>query len=152
MSEKNIMEGIQKVIQALPEFDQTDVTINDWSILDGARSRSPFLVLYLSDDFDSRQDATTPVTDWNIKGDLYEPFLDWEESMNSFRDKRQAIIDKLNLDDNRSAGGLDAVTIDRIRSGESIQYLFPFFLDPEQLRDSLPEYIKQTLIFEAQEY
>jgi hypothetical protein len=103
MSEATIQLGIQAALRAMSEFEDADIVINDWSVLDQSSSAAPYVIIENADDFTSRQDTVTPVTRWEIPLTLIERFDDWQPALDNLRTRRQAIIDKINSDDIRSA-------------------------------------------------
>lgn len=153
MSEATIQSGIQAVIQAMTEFSDGDVVINDWSILDQGNSAAPYVIIENADEFVSRQDAPSDQTTWQIKITLIEKFIDWDTTLNYFRTRRQAIIDKINaVGTARSAGGLAATTIDVVRSGGPIGYIYNRYIPDDQLAEAMPDFISQLIILETEEF
>lgn len=153
MSEATIQSGIQTTLQAMSEFADADIVINEWGILDQAVTGAPYVIITNSDSVDSRQDTRTANTKWSIPITLYEAFTDWATSFNNFRTRRQAIIDAYNgTSTARSAGITSGVTIDRIRNDGDIGFYFDKTLSDEELRVAMPIFLYQTLILEAEEY
>ena len=153
MSEKTVMEGLQTLILAMAEFSSGDVVINDWDVLDGEMAQSPFVIISNSDNFIARKDTASAVTKWEIKVTLYQEFKEnWKDAYNSFRTNRQALIDTMNITDNRSADGISGVTIDEIRPGSPLQ----IWVDPGTPADLqgtvMPLFISQELIFDTEEF
>ncbi len=152
MSEETVMEGLQTLILAMDEFSSEDVVINDWDVLDGEMAKSPFVIISNSDDFVARQDTVSAVTQWQIKVTLYQEFVaNWKDAYNSFRTNRQALIDAMNITDNRSADGMSGVTIDEIRPSSPLQ----IWVDPGTSKElqgtAMPLFISQELIFDTKE-
>ena len=155
MSEKGIQEGIQTVIQGMDEFAYSDVTINDWTVLDESGSKAPYIIIESSDAFRGRQAALSANTDWEIVVSLiyYLANTNWQDGMDGFRDTRQAILDEFNtVGTGRSAGGLEGTTIDEIRSDTPIGYLYQYGVDPELEPDALPIYATQAMVFMVREF
>lgn len=153
MSELAIQEGIQDILQAMSEFADADVVINDWGLLDQSNSNAPYVIISNADDFVSRQDVKTPETTWQIPVTLCEAFSDWPTTLNNLRARRQAIIDEFNtVGDNRSANGLAAVTIDEIRNDGPIQPYYGPYVPAEAQAEVLPQFLNQTLILTVQEF
>lgn len=148
-NEKAIQDGLQTLIQAMSQFANADVVINDWTVLDGSTLSAPYILITNADDFNSQQNVSSPETRWNIKIILVERFLDWKTSLNSFRQDRQALIDQLNSDDNRSANGITAFTIDVLRSNGPI---IGGYLTEEPERGETPIFLLQEMIAECEEY
>ena len=152
MSESSIQTGLQAAIQSMFEFADADVVINDWSILDNSNANAPYVIIENADEFTSRQDVMTPVTKWSEKITLIEKFEDWDTTLNGLRTRRQAIIDKINTGEARSAGVLEAVTIDEISSGGPIGYIYNRYIPDEQINEELPAFLSQLIILACEEY
>jgi len=150
MTEKAIVEGLQDVLQAMSEFDNDEVLINDFAVLDQTMSGGRRVIFETSDDFRSLQNTSTPNTFWSIKLWLVEVFDGWETTLNAIRDGRQAIIDQINSDDHRSANGIEATTVNELRSQTPILPWFDPFLDPELYQEAEPLYLYQIFILETE--
>lgn len=154
MSEVTIMEGIQTSIQSMSEFADVDVVINDWDILDqvGAKKQAPYVIIEISDDFESLQNTVTPNNTWNIKVTLIEAFVKkWKPTLDDLGTRRQAIIDKINDGSNRSAGGLDGTSINSIIAGGPVTEVTRRYpLDPGEAVP--PDYLAQPIILEVEEF
>ncbi len=153
MSEATVQAGLKTLILAMSEFSSGDVVINDWDVLDGEMAKSPFVIISEADNFIARRDTTTPNTKWEVKVTLYQEFKEnWKDAYNSFRTNRQALIDTMNITDNRSADGISGVTIDEIRAGSPLQ----IWVDPgtpQELQSRvMPLFISQELLFDVEEY
>ena len=152
MSEKTVMEGLQTLILVMAQFSSGDVVINDWDVLDGEMAKSPFVIISNSDNILARKDTASAVTKWQIKVTLYQEFVEnWKDAYNSFRTNRQALIDTMNITDNRSADGISGVTIDEIRPSTPLQ----IWVDPgtpSELQGTvMPLFISQEFIFDTEE-
>jgi len=149
-SEKSIQEGLQSAIRTLTEyFEPEGVGINtfDW-LFDTSIYYSPFFIIGNSDDWRSQQDAKSNTGFWYVPGTLVVEFRRWEESLNLFRDVREAILTYFDGENtSRTAGGLEGVNIRRIRPVNNIDYIGPESESGEQV---LPVYITQTFIFEVE--
>lgn len=150
-TEFQLQEGVQTCLRTLSAFSNADVTINDWSILDGSSANAPFLIIENSETFEDRQSVKTPGTVWQLPVVLYERFVNWKDTSNNFRLHRQAILDAFdNADGNfRTAGGLPGVMINRIRSSEAPGAVFHPDIDPRLRPDADPLFLAQKLIFEC---
>jgi hypothetical protein len=94
----------------------------------------------------------TPQTKWDEKVTLIEKFEDWQTTLDNLRAHRQAIIDKINSDSVRSAGGLANVTIDEVRAGGPIGYIYNRYIADTDLPEALPDFVSQLLIIPAEEF
>lgn len=148
VTEKQIQEGLQDEVQTLTAYFSPDtVLINDLSVLDSSLSRSPFFILINADDFELDQGVKSVTGFYYAIGDLFVEFKTWKESLDLFRDTRQAIFDHFNGEnDARTAGGLEGTNITRIRPEGEISYILADATD----NLSLPIVISQRFIFEVQ--
>lgn len=152
MSEATIQSGIQAAIQAMSEFADADVVINDYRFKDQPTANAPYVLIENSDDFTSDQDASTPQNTWFVPVTLFERFSDWKETYDNFRTRRQAILDKINSGSVRTAGGLSGTNVRRVRNDGSISYVYQKYLPPEQEQFATPMFIAQRMILETEEF
>lgn len=154
MSEKTLQEGIQESIQAMTEFGNADVIINDWSFIDQPRENAPVVLIEDSDTFLSRQDSQTANERWDIPINLFEAFQQydggWKPTLDNFRDRRQAIVEKIRGTIRSPGGG--SVTIDVIRNDSSITPYYDAYVTEENIAEAIPIYIYQRIILECEEY
>ena len=150
MSETAIQSGLQTAFRAMARFSSADVVINDWRILDGNIAGSPYILIENADTMNSRQDAPTPVTTWDIPVTIYRQFADWNTTMGSLRDDRQAVVDNINSSDVRSAGGLQ-VSINAVRS-EGREDVYDIYNPSEFDAEKEPTFIGYRLILVCEEY
>jgi len=152
MSEATIQSGLQTIIQGMAAFANADVVVNDWGILDGAVSAAPFVIISNADNFVGRRDTTTPNTVWEVAVTLYEAFTEWATTLDNFRTRRQAIIDELDSGDNRSANGLEGVTIDEIRNEGPIEPYYGPYITADEIPEAIPQFLTQTWILTCEEF
>jgi len=151
--EAGIQTGIQAILQSMTEFADADVVINDWSVLDQPNENAPYVIISNADEFDSKQDVKTAETTWQEVITLVEAFSDWATTLNNLRTRRQAIIDKFNaVGSARSAGGLAATTMDRLRSEGPITPYYGPYVPQDQLAEAMPIYLMQSLLMQVEEY
>lgn len=152
MTEATIQAGIQDTIQAMTEFANADVVINDWGIFDQTSSKAPYVLIQTADEFRSRHDLGAPENIYHIPVMLVEVFTDWPETMNGLTTRRDALLTTYNTGGNqRSAGGIP-VTIDEIRPQGPIAFIYDPSIPDNQLAEALPIFVAQTLIFEVKEW
>ncbi len=153
MTEATIQAGIQDVIQSMDEFDNVDVVINDYSIYDQSSSLAPYVLIQTADDFDSRQRVKTAETTYQIPVTLVERFTDWKETLDNLTTRRDALITKFNATGTaRAADGLTATTVEAIRSGGAIAFIYDAYIPESERDEALPAFVAQTLIFETEEF
>lgn len=152
MSEATIAAAIIADIQGMSEFADADVVDSDYSILDQSVLKAPYVIVGTSDEFVSRQDVQTPETTWDLPITLIENFRDWQTTLQAIRTRRQALIDKINSGDVRSAGGLSGVNIDELRSDGPLLPIYPSYVEPEDYYESEPIYIYCPMILVCEEF
>lgn len=150
MSEISIQQKVQAVIQALALFENADVVINDWSIFDRPNIEAPYVLIEVSDEFESVQVVMTPENRWAVPLNLVEAFTDWQETYNNFRDRRQVIIDAFN--GTGSARADSGLNIERIYNDGAITPYFDKTIPAELQSESLPVFIMQRIIMEGLEF
>jgi len=152
MTEKAIQEGIQDVIQAMDEFANADVVINDYSPFDFSNLKAPYVIIENSDDVSSTQEGYDPVTIWNPKLILIERFIKWKTTQDNLRDRRQALLDEFNGHGNaRSAGGVEGVNIKKLRTSSPILEWYDPQIAENQRPGTFPVFLFQFLTFETWE-
>jgi len=156
MSEATIMSGLATAIKAMAEFEDADVVVNDWEILDKSTAGAPFVIIENAEDFTSRQDVPTPQTSWQILVTLVEKFVNakssFQTTFSNLGTRRQAIIDKINSTNIRSAGGLSGVNIPEVRGAGGFSYIYPAYLSPEQRAEATPDFVAQRIILVCEEF
>ena len=155
-TETQQQDGIQTVLLGMDYFDSKDVVINDWDVLDNPAVTAPWVILFTSDSFDSRQDVVTAQDNYNIPAWLIVELgaRSWKTAYDEFQAVRQAIVDKFNEEGTtaRTAGGLDGVDISRIYSLSDITYVYPANVDPDLQPDATPEFMGQLIGFEIVQF
>jgi hypothetical protein len=152
MSEEGIQMGLQAALQAMGEFADADVVVNDYAIYDQSSLGAPYVIIENAGEFDSQQDAETPNTTWHIPLVLVERFTGWQEARDNLRNRRQAIVDKINSGALRSAGGLEGVDVRRVRSGSEILEWYDPYIPEEVRKEALPAFLYQRIIVEVEEF
>ena len=152
MSEANIQSGIKTALQAMTEFEDADIVVNDWGILDQSSLSAPYVIIEDADDFTSDQDTETPKNLWSMPITLIERFTDWTTTLNNLRTRRQAIIDKINSGTVRSAGGLAGTNLRRVRNDGPIGRIYPAYIPEGQAQDALPAFLSQRIILEVEAF
>lgn len=154
MSEVAITNGIIAIIQSLSEFENADVSDNDWGLLDQERINAPYVIMDIADDIDSTQVTMIANTVWGIKAHLVEPFTTDAETRPNLRARRQAIFDAFNEEGStaRSAGGISGVNIRRIYTASDVDPYYDIYIADEEVPESEPEFLMQTIVFEVEEF
>jgi hypothetical protein len=151
VSESTVQTALQTALRAMSDFADTDVTINDWGVLDGSNANAPYAVIENSDDFESRQDTQTATNNWNIPVNIFVRLAadTWATALNSFRDTRQNVLDAANTGTVRSASGQAGIDIKTITPEGKIGYIYDAAADPEY---ATPQFIVQRMIFHCEEF
>ena len=152
MSEAAISAAIITAIKNMSEFADADVVDNDYSILDQSVLKAPYVIVGTSDEFVSRQDVQTANTTWDLPITLIENFDGWATTLINIRTRRQALIDKINSGDIRSAGGLSGIDIHEIRSAGPLEPVFPPYVESEDFFEASPIYIYAAMILICEEF
>lgn len=147
ITEAIIAAAIQDTLQAMAEFADDDVTLNDWSILDGDLSAGPFCILTTADDFEARQDTVSQSGTITIPVILYVRFTEWSTSLTAFQGLRQAVINAF-TDGARAFG--DGTDLRRIYNTTPIGYDYGTYVDPEYIETVDPVFIMQSLALEVE--
>jgi len=151
MSELAIIQNLQDVIQALAEFDEADVVINDYGVLDQSLSLAPYVIFETSDDFDISNVGPSMLGVWSIPAVLVVKFDGWDNAQNDLLSMRQKIIDAMGGGSAASAS-TDGLLVRRIYSGSPLQPLYASTMSEEQARAAGPVYLTQRIIFECEEF
>lgn len=151
MSELSVAQSLQTLLRTTTisterVFSDSDVTINNWSVLDGSFANAPYIVIETSEEFDSRQDTYTPNTRWQMPVYLVIHYTSRDQAHNDIMTIRQAIIDKLNSG-GRTGNG---ITIDRIYSSGGFIEIYDKYIPENEIVD--PDYIAQTIMFDVEEF
>jgi len=153
LSELVIQQAAQDTLQDIEAFKNASIVINDWTILDGSAQNAPYVVIQSADEFRSRQDTTTPETNWNIILNVFVKFESYTKTYREFGLLRQAIVDEFNLvGGNRSAGSTSAVTADVIRNGSAILDIPDKNMTAQEQIGADPLFLAQQIILEVREF
>jgi len=154
MSEKAIQEAVQDTLQAMAEFADADVVINDWHVLDLANTNAPYVIIENSDGFEDRQLSSSANTIWQLPLNLFEPFQQsnygWKPTLDNLRDRRQAIVTKFRSAFRSPSGS--GVTIDTIRNDSVIMPYYDQYIPEENMNEAIPVFLYQRIILECEEY
>lgn len=115
------------LVDNLDEYEEHDVVINDWTILDGTMARSPYIIIENAPNVETDQRR---VYSYDLPITLVVSFVDWQETLNGFRTFRQNIVNLL--------AGNNSVT--KIKSTTEIAEMHDVY---DRHEDSLPVFIMQ---------
>lgn len=91
MKEHELQDAVQSLIRALPDYDDENVTINDWSRLDAGLMSSPVAIVGTGDRFT----ATPRATEYGVAVILVEPFEGWAPTLSSLAKHREEVANQL---------------------------------------------------------
>lgn len=152
MSESTLQADLQRELLKLTSlFSTGDVTICDWSVLDGSSLSAPFAIIDAAESFDMTDATLRQWTNaWVIPFDLVVRFIDWDTSRLAIRDARQTIINALrdNTHYSSSSSAL-AWGLRRISAGSPIEEIYDKY--NENTAESLPAFLSQTINLEVEE-
>lgn len=157
MSEYAVQTALQVLFQGMAAFDDADVVINDWRILDGSTQAAPFVIIETGDEIGSVQTSRYAETTYSIKVYLFETFTTWKETLDNFTTRRDAILTLFNDSStgNRAAGSVDAasvaIDIEEIRASSGVEPWYTRYVSAEDAANAVPNYLWQLLIFQAKE-
>lgn len=152
VTEKDLQEATQAVLQGMIQFAPESVVINDWTVLDTSISMSPFVIIENSDDFVSQQDTFSAQTTYTLRFWLLVALAntDWKTASDNFRDVRQAVVDTFNGGGRALGGTMDGINVRRIMQLTPIGQLFPPDIDPDITPNATPDYVTQYLGLEVE--
>ena len=91
------MTKIQTLLQALAGFDDLDVTVGDWTVMD--RGSPPYAVIWPGtwdmEDYDFGGDDAV-IFKWGINIDLFERYLNEVDTYVALEATNQAVVNELN--------------------------------------------------------
>lgn len=150
MSEATLQADLQRELLRLTSlFSSGDVTIGDWSVLDGSSQAAPFVVIEVAGDFDSNTENTWTAT-WQIPFTLIIRFTDWDTTMLSMRDVRQSVLAALRDTTHYHASSTAlAWGLHKMTAATGISEIYDKY--NENAAESLPVYLSQTINLEVEE-
>ena len=149
-TEAAVLTALETSLQTLSAFGATDVVIDDYAIFDDYAGNSPYVILSISDTFNSRMDTASDQNRWELGLMLALEWTGWKATLDTFGTRRQEIIDLFNSGSVRSAGGIEALDISEIRSNGPILPRFPPYV--ENLQEATPLFLFQEMIVIAEEF
>jgi hypothetical protein len=147
-SEKTIAEHIQTQIRTLLAFENGSVTINDSTYLDGPIESAPFFSVYTSSQFESSQSQCPGTLSLDMQCVLLVEFVDWQESLDSFRDIRQNIVD-LFTTSNATAIRVNSESVPSIKGIRAATDITGITYTEG---DTTPVYLEQFMVFVTEQY
>ena len=151
MTEAILQADLQRELLVLTTtFSSGDVTIGDWSILDGSSLSAPFAISEVADDFTIEGIEDNLSTRWQIPFSIIVRFTDWDASMLEIGALRQTVLAKLTQTvyyDSLSttlAWGLRGIS-----SNTGINEVYDRYND--NTAESLPVYLSQRIILDVEE-
>ncbi len=151
MTEAILQADLQRELLALTAtFSSGDVTIGDWSILDGSSLSAPFAIVEIADDFTVEGVESEAITRWQIPFSIIVRFTDWDASMLEIGTLRQTVLAKLvdtvhyDASSTTLAWGLRGIS-----SNTGINEVYDRYND--NTAESLPVYLSQRIILDVEE-
>lgn len=151
MSESTLEADLQRELFRLTSiFSTGDVTIGDWSILDGSSQAAPFAIIEVADGMTVTGIESQYSIVRSIPMTLIVRFLDWDTSLLAFRDLRQSVIDQLlDVDHYTSTSAALAWGLRGMTNDGGIDPVYDRY--NENTAESLPVYLSQRLLLEVEE-
>lgn len=151
MSEAILQADLQRELLRLSStFSSGDVTIDDWSILDGSSQNAPFVIIETADDtthvdIQSDESSTIQIPFW-----IFVRFLNWGSSAEALRDVKDTIISALRKVENYlPASSVLGWGLRTIRSGSPVGEYYNKY--DENLSENIPVFRTQLIILEVEE-
>jgi len=150
MTESTLQADLQRELLRLTStFTSGDVTIGDWSVLDGSNLAAPFVIIEVAEAFDSNTENTW-TTNWTIPFTLIVRFVDWDTSMLEMRDTRQIVLAALRDTTHYHASSTAlAWGARRISSATGIDAVYDRY--NENTAESIPVFLAQKINLEVTE-
>jgi hypothetical protein len=151
MSESTLQADLQRELLRLTStFSSGDVTIGDWSVLDGSSQAAPFAIIEMADGFSMIDIQGERSNTWPIPFTILVAFSDWDTSMTAIRDLRETILNALVKVENYTAtsAGL-GWGLRTIAAGTGISEVYDRY--QENAAESLPVYLSQQIVLEVEE-
>lgn len=153
MNETNVQAAIQTTLRAMSEFDDADIVINDWGILDQSSIAAPYVIITNAVNIVSRQDTADEQCTYSIPVTLIERFTTWKTSLDNMRTRRAAVFNAyVGQTSARSANGLEGTNITAVRMVGEIESYYDRGLSAEQMAVSDPAFLQQVLAFDVEEF
>ena len=146
MSEAILQADIKReLLRITGTFSTGDVTINDWSILDGPNDKAPYVIIQSSDTIDvSQMQQESPLYSYTIPFTVVVQFDDWDTARAALQTARQTVVDWLADTANYvAASGRLAWGLRRIRALEPVSEIYDRYA--ENPDESLPIFLAHRL-------
>jgi len=150
MTEATLQADLQRELLRLTSlFSSGDVTIGDWSVLDGSSQAAPFVIIEVAESFDSDTENNWQ-TNWVIPFTLIVRFVDWDTSMLAMRDARATILTALRDTTHYHASSTAlAWGLKRLSAASGIDAVYDSY--NENTAESIPVYLSQRINFDVLE-
>ena len=128
LTEAQIQAAMQDAFQAMSEFDDSEVVINDWSVFDTKKVGGARVLIHTSQTDRFVMRTSVPQNEWTIPVMLIEPFVvekaspPWVQTYNNVVTRRDAIMTKFSGTDGASELGKAGLMLDEIRSVSIVRY------------------------------
>ncbi|MCC6192064.1 MAG: hypothetical protein IT318_23795 [Anaerolineales bacterium] len=148
-----VQAAVQTIIQNMSEFENADVTINDWRLLDQSTVSAPYVIITNPVDIDSSKDSSDTQDTYILPLILVEPFTEWKTTLDNLRNRMEAIFTAFNaIGTARSAGGIEGTNISRVRTdGPTTEYYGPG-VDPQNIDEAMPIFLMQVIALFVEEF
>lgn len=150
MTEATLQADLQReLLRLTATFSSGDVTIGDWSVLDGSSLAAPFVIIEVADTFDSNTENTW-TTNWTIPFTLLVRFIDWDTSMLAMRDARATVLTALRDTTHYHASSTAlAWGLRKLSAATGIDAVYDRY--NENTAESIPVFLAQKINLEVEE-
>lgn len=149
-TELELQEALADVLRSMTYFEDNDVSINDWGVLDDEKVKAPFAIVQTADDFEST-DTYADTTRFVLVAYVFIEFVDWQTSLNEMRDVRQNVLTTMNTGSNRALS-IDSVRVERIFALSGVEPYYDPTLESSQIPYADPLYLFQATGFDTTQY
>lgn len=147
MNESTVMSALKTLLQGMANFANADVTICDWSILDGAVTNAPYAIIEPSDNFEMRFRVETPEITWEPYITIYEAFTDWGTTLAALQALREAVLTAI-----QAGTGTLGLTLRYLRSAQPISQVYQVYTDPQDTPEALPVFLAAKIAVGLEEF
>ena len=155
MTELARREDIQTVLQTMDEFDNADVTLGDYSVLDGSIHSAPYCIVESAEVFelDLTGEISTVSITYDIDVVLFVQFIGWRKTAQSISEIRYKIMEKFSNDSGVLPNEGDiSVQLRNISNGSPIDSWPVLYSAPKNKAEATPSFLYQALTFSVLEY
>lgn len=140
----------RELLKLTSTFSTNDVTVNDRSVLDGANSNAPYVVIDSADTLHAEKMQEQWQVLWSIPFMLVVKFVDWDTSRTEMSSVRQTVLSALmDVENYHDDSGLLAWGLQSINTETPIGEIYDRYL--EEGAEALPVFLAQRITLQVLE-